>query len=142
MKEEEAEDLSKRLLKGDFNLIDLYEQMKAMKQMGPLNKIMEMIPGLSQIKMPKEMLQVQEGKLEKWKHAMDSMTKEELEDPEIITSSRIERIAKGSGVSTKDVRELLKQYRMGKKMVKMMKGKGMEKMMKKFQGKMPGLKFK
>ncbi len=142
MKEEEAEDLSKRLLKGDFNLIDLYEQMKAMKQMGPLNKIMEMIPGLSQLKMPKEMLQVQEGKLEKWKHAMDSMTKEELEDPEIITSSRIERIAKGSGVSTKDVRELIKQYRTGKKMVKMMKGKGMEKMMKKFQGKMPGLKFK
>lgn len=138
MKEEEAEDLSKRFLKGDFNLIDLYEQMKAMKKMGPLNKIIEMVPGLSQIKLPKDMLQVQEGKLEKWKFCMGSMTKEELEDPEVIDASRAERIARGSGVSTKDVRELVKQYRQGKKMVKMMKGKGMDKMMKKFQGRMPG----
>jgi len=143
MKEEEAEDLSKRFLKGDFNLIDLYEQMKAMKKMGPLSKIIEMVPGLSQIKLPKDILQVQEGKLEKWKHAMASMTKEELEDPEVMDASRVERIAKGSGVSTKDVRELLKQYRQGKKMVKMMKGKGMDKLMKKFQGKMPaGFKVK
>ncbi len=142
IKEEDAEDLGKRLLKGDFNLIDLYEQMKAMRQMGPLNKIMEMVPGLSQIKMPKEALQVQEGKLEKWKIAMQGMTKEELEDPEILDASRIDRISKGSGISTKDVRELIKQYRQGKKMVKMMKGKGMDKMMKKFQGNMPGMKFK
>ncbi len=135
--EEEAEDLGKRFLKGDFSLIDLYEQMSAMKKMGPLNKIIEMVPGFSQLKLPKEMLQVQEGKLEKWRHAMDSMTKEELEDPELIDSKRVERIAKGAGVSTKDVRELIKQYRQSKKLVKMMKGKGdMGKLMKKFQGKM------
>jgi len=136
--EEEAEDLGKKLLKGEFNLIDLYEQMVAMKKMGPLSNIMEMIPGFSQVKMPKELLQVQEGKLEKWKHAMDSMTKEELEDPEVITTGRIDRIAKGAGISPKDVRELVKQYSVGKKMMKMMKGKGdINKLMKKFQGKMP-----
>src|SRR3989338_8446915 len=94
--EEEAEDLGKKFLKGEFNLIDLYEQMNAMKNMGPLSKVMEMIPGFSQLKLPKEMLQVQEGKLENWRHAMDSMTKEELEDPEIISAQRIDRIAKGS----------------------------------------------
>jgi len=136
--EEEAEDLGKRLLKGDFTLIDLYEQMEAMSKMGPLSKVVEMIPGFGQLKMPKDMLKVQEGKLKKWKVAMQGMTKEELEDPEILSSSRIERIAKGSGVTTGIVRELIKQYRQSKKMIKMMKGKGdVNKLMKKMQGKMP-----
>ncbi len=136
--EEEAVDLSERFMKGEFNLIDLYNQMSAMKKMGPLSKIMEMIPGLGQIKMPKELLQVQEGKLKKWRHAMDSMTKEELENPEIIAKGRIDRIAKGAGITTKDIRELLKQYKQAKKMSKLMKGgKGMEKLMKKFGGKLP-----
>ncbi|MBW2977558.1 signal recognition particle protein Srp54 [Candidatus Woesearchaeota archaeon] len=138
--EEKAEDLSKRLLKGEFTLMDLFDQMEAMKKMGSLGKIMEMIPGLSQIKLPKDVLNVQEGKLKKWKHAMLSMTKEELEDPTILNASRIDRISKGSGVSAKDIRELIKQYRTGKKMVKMLKGKSpknMQQMMKKFQGKMP-----
>jgi len=137
--EEEAEDLGKRLLKGDFTLIDLYEQMEAMSKMGPLSKVMEMIPGFGQIKMPKEALQVQEGKLKQWKIIMQSMTKEELEDPdEVIDSSRIDRIAKGSGISAATVRELIKQYRQSKKMIKMMKGSGdINKMMKKFQGKLP-----
>ena len=74
---------------------------------------------------------------------MDSMTKLELEEPDILDVSRIERIAQGAGASIKDVRELLKQYRQGKKMMKMMKGgKNMDKMMKKFQGKMGGMNFK
>ncbi|MEM4336893.1 MAG: signal recognition particle protein Srp54 [Candidatus Woesearchaeota archaeon] len=136
--EEKAEDLSKKLLKGEFNLIDLYEQMEAMSKMGPLSKIMEMIPGFSQIKMPKEALQVQEDKLKKWRYIMDSCTKEELENPEIITGTRIERIAKGAGVTASEVRDLLKQYKQSKKLVKMMKGgKGVEKMMKRFGGKIP-----
>ncbi|MFH1399418.1 MAG: signal recognition particle protein Srp54 [Candidatus Woesearchaeota archaeon] len=131
--EDKAEDLGKRFLKGDFNLVDLYEQMEAMSKMGPLNKIVEMIPGFSQIKMPKEVLQVQEGKLKKWRFAMDSMTKEELENPDIISSSRIERIAKGSGVAAAEVRALLKQYRQSKKLAKMMKGGDPEKLLQKIQ---------
>ncbi|MCK5283220.1 MAG: signal recognition particle protein [Nanoarchaeota archaeon] len=136
--EEDAEDLGKRFLKGDFNLLDLYEQMQAMKKMGPLNKIVEMIPGFGQLKLPKEALKTQEGKLEKWKFAMQSMTKEELEEPETMDASRIDRITKGSGLSARDIRELIKQYRQSKKMMKMMKGSGdMNKMMKKMKGKMP-----
>ena len=139
IKIEDAEDLGKRFLKGEFNLIDLYEQMEAMSKMGPLSQIVEMIPGFSQLKMPKEMLQVQEGKLKKWKIAMNSMTKAELEDPEIVDSSRVDRISKGSGIPTSEVRELIKQYRQSKKMVKMFKGsKGdMSRFMKKFGGKLP-----
>ena len=98
---------------------------------------MEMIPGFSQIKLPKEALQVQEGKLKKWRFILDSLTKEELEDPDIIDGSRIERIAKGAGVPTSEVRDLLKQYKQSKKLIKAMKGKNPEKMMKKF--KLPGM---
>ena len=140
--EEEAKDIEKKLLKGEFNLIDLYSQMEAMSKMGPLGKVLEMIPGFGQISMPKEALQVQEGKLKKWKHAMNSMTRNELEDPEVIDAQRIERISKGSGISTSDIRDMLKQYKQSKKLVKMMKGENPEKLMKKMAMKAgPNLKF-
>lgn len=138
MPEQKAEELGKKFLKGDFNLIDLYEQMMAMKKMGPLSKVLEMMPGFSQLQLPKEMLQVQEDKLKRWRHAMDSMTKEELEDPEIINASRIDRIAKGSGVSAKEIKEMLKQHKESKKLVKMLGAKGdIKQLMKKFKGKLP-----
>jgi len=138
--EEEAKDLGKKFLKGEFNLIDLYEQMQAMRKMGPMSKIMELIPGMGQLKLPKDMLKVQESKLIKWRFIMDSMTKKELEDPEKISGSRVERIAKGSGTTVREVRELLKQYKQSKKLMKGFKGseKDMGKMMKKMQG----MKFK
>ncbi|MBT4174419.1 signal recognition particle protein [archaeon] len=135
---EQAEDLGKRMLKGDFNFLDLYDQMQAMNKMGSLSKITEMLPGFGKMKIPKDMLKVQESKLKKWKFILGSMTKEELEDPEILNRARVERIAKGAGVETSEVRELLKQYKQSKKMMKMMKGSGdPEKLMKKFKGKMP-----
>ena len=136
--EEKAEDLGKRFLKGEFNLLDLYEQMQAMNKMGSLSKLAEMIPGFSQLKIPKELLGVQEEKLKKWRYAMDSMTKEELENPDIISAKRVERIASGSGLKVQDVRELLKQYTQAKKMGKLLKGgKNMKKVMKQFGGKLP-----
>lgn len=144
LSEDQAMDLSKRLLKGDFTLIDLYEQMQAVKKMGPLSKVMELIPGFSSAQIPKEALQGQQEKMEVWRHAMGSCTKEELENPDVISGSRIERIAQGSGTSVQDVRELIKQYKQGKKMMKMLKGAGgnekqMQKMMKRMGG-MKGLK--
>ncbi len=135
--EETAQDLGKKFLKGEFNLLDLYEQMRAMKKMGPLNKVIKMIPGLGGMDVPKEMLEMQEGKLTIWRHLMDSMTKEELEDPGIISGGRLERIAQGSGQSISEVRQLLKQYKQSKKMARLLKGaqseKGMERMMQKLQ---------
>jgi len=136
--EKDAEDLKDKFLKGQFNLVDLYEQMSSLKKMGSFQKIMEMIPGLGSLKMPKEMLEVQEGKLEKWKYILDSCTKKELENPDLITTERIDRIASGSGTSAKDVRELLKQFKQSKKMMKMFKGEqDMGKLMKRMGGKMP-----
>jgi signal recognition particle subunit SRP54 len=145
MTEKDAEDMGKKFLKGEFNLLDLYEQMSAMRKMGPLAKVMEMIPGMGNLQIPKEALQGQEEKLELWKHIMNSMTKEELEEPEDITPARIDRIAKGSGISAQEVRGLLKQYKQSKKLVKMMKGmdseKGMQKAMQKMQKGGMGMKF-
>jgi signal recognition particle subunit SRP54 len=104
-----------------------------------MNKIMEMIPGLSGMKIPKDMIQVQDEKLKKWKFIMQSMTKKELEEPDLVFNrKRIDRIAKGSGCTAGEVRELLKQYRQSKKMMKMMKGDP-EKLMKKFKGTIPGM---
>jgi len=140
--EEQAEDLQKKLEKGDFSLIDLYEQMNAVRKMGPLTKIIEMIPGFGQIKMPKEILEVQEEKLEKWGYILKSMTKKEIENPDIIDGRRIERIAKGAGVNPNEVRDLIKQYKQSKKVMKLLKGGSPEKLMKKLQGKLPkGFKF-
>lgn len=136
---DKVEDLGKRFLKGEFNFLDLYEQMSAMNKMGPLNKLIELIPGFSNLKIPKEMLEGQEDKIKKWKFILQSMTKEELEGPdEVLSSSRCERIARGSGTTVKEVRELLKQYRQTKKMMKVMKGEDPSKLMKKFKGKIPG----
>jgi signal recognition particle subunit SRP54 len=136
--EEDAQDMGKKFLKGEFNLLDLYDQMQAMNKMGPLSKVMELVPGMGQLKLPKNALQVQEGKLKKWKYIMNSCTKKELEGPDIISGERMERIANGSGTKVKEVRELVKQYRQAKKMMKMFKGggsqKNMEKMMKRMGG--------
>ena len=141
MSEEDAEDMSKRFLKGDFTLVDLYEQTQAMKKMGPLSKVMEMIPGMGQLKIPKEVLESQQGKIEVWKYVMDSCTKEELENADIIDNNRAERIAKGSGRSIREIKELLKQYKQSKKMAKMMKGQNPDKLMKQMQkgGKIKGM---
>ena len=138
--EEDAKDLQDKFMKGEFTLVDLYSQMKSLKKMGSLKKIMGMIPGMGNMKLPEGMLEVQEGKLENWKFIMDSCTKDELENADIMDAERIERVSQGSGRSIKEVREMLKQYRQSKKMMKMFKGeKDMGRMMKKMGGKLPGL---
>ncbi len=126
---EQAEKLGKKLAKGDFTLQDLYDQMKAMKNMGSLKQIASMIPGFSNI-VPKELLSQQETKMDAWKYLMDSMTVKELENPEIINLSRVKRIAKGSGRKEAEVRELIKQYKLMKKMMKGMSGGKMGKLAK------------
>lgn len=127
-------------LEGPFTLQTFYTQLESTRKMGSLSKIAEML-GFG-MNIPKQELEVGEEKLDKYKSMMDSMTKYEKRDPEAITSSRIERIAKGSGTSESDVRDLLKHYRQLKKMMgqfkhmdeeKLKNPKGMQKLMKQFQ---------
>ncbi|MFP4118612.1 MAG: signal recognition particle receptor subunit alpha [Candidatus Woesearchaeota archaeon] len=141
--EDEAKDMGRKFLKGEFNLIDLYQQMKSMKKMGSMTKLMDMIPGFNNMNIPKEALQGQEEKMEDWKILMDSMTREELENPDLIKGSRLDRIAQGAGKDIKDLRLLTKQYKQSKKMMKMMKGSsGSEKDMQKLMQKMGSKKMK
>jgi signal recognition particle subunit SRP54 len=129
---QDAEEMGKRVLSGDFNLVDLYEQMQAMRKMGPLSKVMGMLPGMGNMQIPKEALEVQDQKLQQWKYIMDSMTKQELSHPEeTLNPARIERVAKGSGQDPMEVRALIKQYKQSKKMVKLFKNVGSEKDMQK-----------
>ncbi|MEI7960886.1 MAG: signal recognition particle receptor subunit alpha [archaeon] len=130
-KEAEIDNLDpEQLLKGNFNLRMFYEQLKATKKMGPLNKVAELI-GLS-VKLPKEMLDQGQEKMDSFKIIIDSMTEQERVLPEVLNRSRLERIAKGAGVKVDNVRELIKQYKQMKKMFKKFKNMQSEKAMKNF----------
>jgi signal recognition particle subunit SRP54 len=116
------EESARKMVEGRFGLNEFMEQISAMQKMGPLTKIAEMIPGVSGMKIPKDMLDVQQEKMKKWKHIMGSMTAAEREDPELIKHSMIIRIARGSGTKEQDVRELMKYYKQVQKFMKMAKG--------------------
>jgi len=111
---------AKAILSGKFTLTDMYEQFEAMKGMGTFKKLMSMIPGMS-YKIPDEMLNSAEGRLEKWRVMIQSMTPAEKENPKIFNASRMKRVARGSGTSEKEVKELLKQYVMMRRMLKTMR---------------------
>ncbi len=114
---------AKEIMSGNFTLTDMYEQFQAVKKMGPFGKVLKMIPGMSSSDVPEEMLNTAEGRLEKWGVIIQSMTPQEKENPKLLNSSRAKRIARGSGTTEKEVKELLKQYIMMRKMLKMFKHK-------------------
>ncbi|MEM7813472.1 MAG: signal recognition particle receptor subunit alpha [Candidatus Aenigmatarchaeota archaeon] len=109
-------ELAEKIIKAEFDLNDFIAQMEALQQMGPLAQMLDML-GLGG-KIPKDVLEVQQSKMRRWKFMMQSMTKAERANPSIIDAPRIARIAKGSGCSEAEVRELLANYAKVKKMVK------------------------
>jgi signal recognition particle subunit SRP54 len=113
---------AKAILSGKFTLTDMYEQFEAMKGMGTFRKLLKMLPGMS-YNIPEDMLNTAEGRLEKWRVMIQSMTSEEKDDPKIFNASRMKRVAKGSGTSEKEVKELLKQYVMMRRMLKTLRRK-------------------
>ena len=113
---------AKAILSGKFTLTDMYEQFEAVKGMGPFRKIFKMLPGMS-YDIPEDMLNTAEDRLEKWRVIIQSMKPAEKENPKILNSSRIKRVARGSGTSERDVKDLIKQYTMMRKMLKMFKRK-------------------
>ena len=112
------EKLQEKLEQGKFDMLDFYSQLESMENLGSFGKIKELIPGLGKAKIPEELLGTQEEKVKNYRHIIKSMTKQEIENPEIIEkqTSRIQRIAKGSGCTTSDVRSLLKQFKLIKEM--------------------------
>ncbi len=120
-------DSMERIVEGKFTLQDFMDQIEGMQKMGPLSQITSMIPGMGMMKIPEDLLKKQEEKMKSYRIIIQSMTKKERENPEILTSTRIIRIVKGSGKSENEVRELINQYNQTKKMVRSLGGmKGMQ----------------
>jgi len=104
-------------LSGKFTLTDMYEQFESMKKMGPLKGLLKMIPGMG-YNIPDEQMNMAEDALKKFRVIIQSMTPKEREKPKILSSSRIRRVARGSGTTEKEVKELIKQYNNMRKMMK------------------------
>ena len=149
--EDKNKKISSGISEGKLSLEDVISQVKTMSSLGGFEKIKSMIPGFSNVekKIPEGLLEGQQEKIAKWEHIIKSLTKEERENPELLErqTSRISRVAKGSGVNTSDIRSLLKQYKMLNEMVKsgmgnemtegnMLSQKQMQKLAKKFGKKM------
>ncbi len=118
MKPEEVKpEEAKAIMAGKLSLRDVYDQLERVSKMGPLKKLLQMVPGVG-VSLPDEQMRIGEEKLKRFKVIMQSMTSEELDNPRVIKGARIRRIARGSGTSEKDVRELLKQYELMRKLIK------------------------
>ncbi|WP_226482368.1 signal recognition particle protein Srp54 [Natrinema amylolyticum] len=128
------------MLQGQFTLNDMQKQMEAMNNMGPLDQVMDMIPGLGggiKDQLPEDAMDVTQERMRTFTVIMDSMTEKEKEYPKAIGASQIERIARGSGTDEEQVRELLQQYKMMERTMKQFQGMGseqeMQRMMKQMQ---------
>mgnify|MGYP003336051353 CR=1 FL=1 len=136
--EEEALRLTQRLMSGRFTLNDMYKQMEMMSKVGTIDKLMSFLPGSflgGMGAMSKAQKEGMQKNLDRYRTIMDSMTNWEKNEPAKIKVDRIRRIARGSGVREKDVRELIGQWNRSRKMMKGMGGnrqlnKQMRKMMK------------
>ncbi len=115
--EAKAEELTKKIMAGKFTLHEMYEQIEMLTDMGPMKKIASLIPGLSG-KMKDEEVEGTQVKLRRFKIIMDSMTDEEMSDPKSVKSSRVLRIARGAGVTPRDVKELLRHFETSRKAIK------------------------
>ena len=111
-------------MSGKFTLNDMYEQFESMNKMGPLRGLLKMIPGMS-YNIPDDKMNLAEDALKKWRVIIQSMSPKEREKPKILSSSRIRRVARGSGTTEKEVKELLTQYNNMKKMMKTFRRKRM-----------------
>jgi signal recognition particle subunit SRP54 len=116
---EEAAKMQKKMQKGKFDFEDFMNAMKQMRRLGPLQQVLGMLPGMSQLKLDEH---INEDDLKHVEAIIQSMTPEERRNPDIIKQSRKERIARGSGSGVDDVNDLLKQFREMQRMMKGMMG--------------------
>jgi len=133
-----AEKFAQKIVKGKrFDLEDLREQLKQMKNMGGMTSMMDKLPGMSNMK---ELAQQNQAtsQFDKMACIIDSMTPKERKNPDLLNGSRKRRITNGSGTSIQDLNRLLKQHKQMGKMMKKMKGKGMQNMMRGMGGMMSG----
>ena len=118
------------MMSGKLTMNDFLVQIESVKKMGSLRKILESLPGFSQANMPTENIEEIEGKMKYWRAMIQAMTPSEREDPDLLNSQRIKRIAKGTGVVDKEVKDLLNRYKQAKSVMKASKGRQFRAMLK------------
>ena len=119
--EDQARELEKKMRNMDFNLEDFFNQLQQIKKMGPIKDLMKMMPGIGG-KINIDDLNIDDNATKHIEAIIQSMTKKERQNPDILDGSRKRRIAKGSGTSIQEINKLLKQFDEMKKMMKMMNG--------------------
>ncbi len=113
---EDAAEMERKLRRQQFTLGDFLEQLRQVRRMGPLDQLLEMIPGFG--RMREAGAQVDEGQLRKIEAMIQSMTPRERDSPTVIDGSRRRRIARGSGVTVQDVNRLLKQFEQARRLMR------------------------
>jgi signal recognition particle subunit SRP54 len=142
---ENQEKLAENLQKGKFSIRDMREQYTSVLKMGPLDKVVNMIPGMSNLMIPQGKEKEASSKIKRYLCIMDSMTDEELDKKKNLDESRIKRIARGAGCIPQDVSDLLEEYNRFLKIIKNMpnlKGANMAEMARdpgKFQHKLSSM---
>ncbi len=119
--QKQSEKIARKIQKQSFTLEDFFDQLQQIKQMGPLNQIANMIPGVNR-KIAN--VQMDDNALVSVEAIIHSMTVEERQKPNIINGSRRRRIARGSGTTVQEVNQLLKQFHAMQKMMKQFKQMG------------------
>ena len=120
----------KRISSGKMNMEDFYYQLEEVTKVGSLQNLMETMPGLSGM-VKENQLEQMEKRVDRWRYIIKSMNKGEKANPDLINSSRIKRIARGSGWPEHEVKELVKNYKNSKTMMKASKGRQMQGMLRK-----------
>lgn len=118
---EKAKELEQKLRKSQFDFNDYLDQMKQMRNMGGVNEILKMLPGMGMGRM-KGMPEVDEKQFDKYEAIILSMTPQERSNPDIINPSRKNRIAKGAGLNVMEVNKFMKQFEQGRKLMKQLPG--------------------
>jgi signal recognition particle subunit SRP54 len=116
--EKKAKKLEAKLRKNKFDLEDLRDQLHSLKKMGPLNQVMEMMPGMGNMLPKGGVTEGQERQLKRFEACIDSMTPKERRHPQVLNGSRKKRIARGSGTSVEEINRLLRQYGQMRKLMK------------------------
>ena len=129
--ENEADEVRlKRISSGKMNMEDFFYQLEEVTKVGSLQNLMETMPGLSGM-VKEDQLEQMEERVDKWRYIIQSMNTNEKANPDLLNASRIKRIARGSGWPEHEVKELLKNYKNSKTMMKASKGRQMQGMMRK-----------
>jgi signal recognition particle subunit SRP54 len=119
----DAERMSKRLVKGEFNLEDFLGQLQQLKKMGPLTQLLEMVPGMG--KLTKDLQpDVTDKQMRRIEAIINSMTVEERRDPRLLNGGRKRRVARGAGTTVPEVNDLLGQFRDMQRLMKQMSSGG------------------